>query len=61
MGTGYSIHISCSPSVKAGRNRLSHGPVFREYVILQTTDLEPRLNPLYATAVNSPHKARSGP
>ena len=61
MGTDYSLHIASSPSVKAGRNRLSPGPVFREYVILQTTDLEPRLSSLYATAVNSPHKARSGP
>jgi hypothetical protein len=33
VGTGYSIDISRSPSVKAGRRRLSHGPTFREYVI----------------------------
>ncbi len=33
MGTGFSIHISHSPSVKAGCHRLSHGPIFREYVI----------------------------
>jgi hypothetical protein len=33
VGTGYSIHISRSPSVKAGRHRLSHEPAFWEYVI----------------------------
>src|SRR5829696_1387346 len=33
VGTGYSIHILRSPSVKAGRHRLSHEPAFWEYVI----------------------------
>jgi hypothetical protein len=33
VGTGYSIHISHSPSVKAGRHRLSHGPVIREHFV----------------------------
>jgi hypothetical protein len=37
VGTGYSIHISRSPSVKAGRYRLSHGPAFRWYVIPHET------------------------
>ena len=42
MGTGYSIHISHSPSVKAGRHRLSHGPAFCEYVIGATADFKSR-------------------
>ena len=33
MGTGYSIHISHSPSVKAVSLRLSHDPVFCQYAI----------------------------
>ena len=33
MGTGYSFHISHSPSVKAAHHRHSHGPAFYEYVI----------------------------
>jgi hypothetical protein len=33
VGTGYSIHISHSPSVKATSHRLPHGPAFCEYVI----------------------------
>jgi hypothetical protein len=33
VGTGCSIHISHSASVKAGCHRLSHGPVYRQYVI----------------------------
>jgi hypothetical protein len=37
VGTGYSIHISRSPSVKAGCHRLSHGPAFRWYVIPHET------------------------
>jgi hypothetical protein len=37
VGTGYSIHISRSPSVKAGRHRLSHGPASRWYVIPHET------------------------
>jgi hypothetical protein len=34
VGTGYSIHISHSPSVKATSHRLSHGPAFCEYEIM---------------------------
>ncbi len=42
MGTGYSIHIAHSRSVKAGCHRLSHKSVFREYVVSgATTELEP--------------------
>ena len=37
MGTGYSIHISHSFSVKAGRHRLSHGLASRWYVIPHET------------------------
>jgi hypothetical protein len=33
VGTGYSIHISPSPSVKATSHRHFHGPAFRQYVI----------------------------
>jgi hypothetical protein len=33
VGTGYSIHISHSPSVKATSHRHSHGSAFRQYVI----------------------------
>jgi hypothetical protein len=33
VGTGYSIHISRSPSVKAVCLRLSHVPVFCQYAI----------------------------
>jgi hypothetical protein len=43
VGTGYSIHISRSPSVKAGRHRLSHGPDFCEYVIRRDRRLQATL------------------
>jgi hypothetical protein len=33
VGTGYSIHISHSASVKAGRRLRLYGPIFREVVI----------------------------
>jgi hypothetical protein len=33
VGTGYSFHISHSPSVKAGRPRHSVGPAFYQYEI----------------------------
>jgi hypothetical protein len=42
VGTGYSLHIAHSRSVKARRHRISHQPVFREYVVSgATTELEP--------------------
>ncbi len=34
MGTGYSIHIAHSRSVKSGRHRISHQPVRAEMLLL---------------------------
>ena len=33
VGTGYSIHIPRSATVKAECHRLSHGPVIREHFV----------------------------
>jgi hypothetical protein len=45
VGTGYSIHISHSPSVKATSHRHSHGPAFRQYVIPHDRRLQATLVP----------------
>jgi hypothetical protein len=42
VGTGYSIHISRSRSVKAISTRSRHEPNFREYVVRRAVKLEPR-------------------
>jgi hypothetical protein len=46
VGTGCSIHISHSASVKAGCHRLSHGPVYASTLSGMSAELEPRKSSL---------------
>jgi hypothetical protein len=43
VGTGYSFHISHSPSVRAGRHRHFHGPALCQYAILRDHRLQATL------------------